>query len=155
MESTKLRFTADDRDLIRKQVIGKPTGVIADIGGFKLDLLPLTTEQAREFFKLVDFFVNLQSKADGEGNVVKSLGDIGTEADRMEGLLKSVLRGSAIASDLIDESNGGEELFNEWFDALPFKELLTTVGPLILQAQGLGTLLGNLSTPLTKGAAAT
>ena len=143
----KPRFSSADRDLIRKHAIGKPTGVIAEVGGFTFDLTPLTTEQAGEVFSIVGTFSGLYEKQNDDGNVeakAAAIGQlIGVEGNRVRKILRSVLWESVRAS----EPDFEEPLFDEFFNAQPLKDTVVAVLPKIIEASGLGTLLGNLSTP--------
>lgn len=146
-----IRFSAADRNAIRKHVVGQPTGVIVTLGGFDLDLVPLTTEQAGDVFEVLDAIAPLIGSTDSKGDVAVNKDAwaeiIAKEGKRVKAIARSVLRESAVANDLIDESDAGDEVFDEWFEALPFKVMLTTLFPKVVQAQGLTTLLGNDSTP--------
>lgn len=150
----KIRFTARDREIIRKHSIGKPTGVVVEVGGMEIDLVPLTTEQAGEVFAILDAFATLQKAADDKGAVesgAAALGElVGKEGARVKRILHGILHESATAGDLIDD----EAVFEEWFNRLPLLDTVKVMLPKIIEAQGLGTMLGNSLTPPSEAATA-
>ena len=148
-----LRFSAAERDNIRKQVVGKPTGVIFSVGGFDLDLVPLTVSQAKDIFRIVDSVQGaLAAATAGEGgttnfdaaNVAKLIAEDGPRA---ADLLRNILFQSARAAGLVDDSKAETEVFDEWFDDLPVRQTLVEFFPKLLESQGLSSMLGNSSTP--------
>lgn len=147
---SKIRFSAADREIIRKHCIGKPTGVVVELRGFTLDLVPLTTEQANEVFSILDAIAPLlkMQNADGVVDVARDhwAAIVAKEGKRVNTILRSVLHGAAVANDLIDDDEG-EELFDKWYKGLPLAETLRTLSPKLVEAQGLQTMLGNSSTP--------
>jgi hypothetical protein len=141
-----VRFSAADRDIIRKHVIGKPTGVIATIGGMKFDLIPITAEQAQTLFEILDVVGPMWAQGDVTGGKSDLMMILGREGKRTMDVLRSVVHDAAEANGLID-ADGGEEIFAEWFGKLPPVETLQTLFPKFVEAQGLKTLLGNGSPP--------
>lgn len=163
MDSKKvLRFTAAERDNIRKQSVGKPTGVVFTIGDISLDLVPLTVQQAKDIFRIVDSLQSALSAATaGEGGATNfdasSIAAIvANDGPRATNLLYSILWRSGLATKiengdaLIEDSPIGKEIFDEWFDNLPVKETLVAFFPKLLEAQGLTSMLGNSSPPTQK-----
>lgn len=157
MSRPKIRFSPAERDQIRKQVVGKPTGVIFEVGGFELDLVPLTVEQATQVGKLVDGIGAAASgvAVDGEGNAKFDLAMITKLVEHdvplARALLRNILFDSAVAGELVDESIAGEvETFDDWFGRLPVRQTLQELIPKLLESQGLQTSLGNSSTPPTE-----
>lgn len=146
-----LKFSAAERDRIRRAVIGKPTDVIVHIGGFTIPLVPLTVERSRKFAELFDFFVVATQQAQN-GKLTLESGELASKVESSVDLMRGALYDSAIASDLVDESDAGREVFEEWFEKLVVKDLLEQVGPSLIDANGLKALLGNLSTPPGGGA---
>lgn len=146
-----LRFSAADRNLIRKHSVGKPTGVTVELGGFELNLVPMTVEQAGEVFRIVDTLVPLL-RSNVDAGMLEAKQDVlakvvATEGPRVTQIVRGILRESALAGDLIDEGDAGEDVFEEWFGRLPLLEMLKTLWPKLVEAQGLKTMLGNYSTP--------
>ena len=145
--STVLRFSKKDRAAIAKQVIGKPTDVTVELGGMTISLVPITTAQADEIFDILDAFGKLGAQADKDGMASLNQTDLASmvprEGKRIKKVLRSYLFESAKASDLIDDC---DDIFDEWFGSLPLLETVRTMLPKIVEAQGLGTMLGNSST---------
>lgn len=145
---TTLRFSRENRAAIAKQAIGKPTDVTVEVGGITIALVPITTEQADEVFSILESFGKLSAQA--ENGIAQVSPDflaamIPTEGRRIRKVLRSYLLESAKASDLVDD--GCEDVFDEWFARLPLLDTIRTMLPKIVEAQGLGTMLGNSSTP--------
>lgn len=152
MPKEKLRFTAEDREAIRKQSIGRATDVSIELNGVELNLVPLSVGQAVEVFALLKSFVALRSSADkATGEAVVPQDDfaslISTEGDRVKTIMHDVLYDSAVATSATEGVDVDEELFHYWFDHLPLLSTLKALFPKIIEAQGLNTMLGNSSPP--------
>lgn len=144
----KLRFSAADREQIRKQAVGEPTGVIFAFAGFKFDLVPLTVEQGKQICAIVDAiapFMRADGVAEMQQDVLAQV--IGRDGPRATSLLHDILHESALANDLINESDAGEEAFDEWFGKLSLFNAVKQLWPKLIEAQGMSTMLGNSSTP--------
>lgn len=147
MSAQVLRFTAADRALIVRHAIGKPTGIVVEIGGMQIDLVPLTTEQADEVFAVIDVLSDLFSQQNAQGEVTVNQADgiklAVAQVRRLRKLVRDVLHESALASDQIDD----ESVFDEWFNHLSItKDNLEPLVLSIIQASGLKGLMGNLLT---------
>ena len=168
MADKKVRFSADDRETIRRHTIGKPTGVLVDLSGVEFDLVPLTTAQGNAIFEILDAVSPLISKADAGGNVAIAqtawAGIVAAEGRRVNSILRGILLASAKATlvpcgetslPLFDPDDADSlALFDEWFEALPLVETVRTLFPKLLEAQGMTTLMGNSSTPQPEEATA-
>lgn len=150
MSNVKRIFSRADRERILSLAVGKPTGVIVEIGGFELNLVPLTPSQASGIFSLLDAFSKLDGAANENGEVVLTrtnlLQLIAKEGDRVIDLARAIVYKTAKANGLIGPEDG-KQVFDEWFDDLDFFETVRTLVPAIIEASGMKSLLGNRSTP--------
>lgn len=135
-------FSASERDKVKQLVVGKPTGVLVEIGGVILDLVPLTTQQGKDVTSLFDAFRELKDKA-----VTLTVADLAqillSKRDIVFSLLRGILWRTVVANEQVDQDDGGQEAFDEWFDNLEFQPMLKALLPAILEANGLKSLLGN------------
>jgi hypothetical protein len=145
------RFSAAERNLIRRSAVGKPTGVIVSVGGFDLDLVPLTVSQSSDIGEIIDALQGVAKDfKDGKLNAAPdvAMAALSAETKRVTGLMKSVLFETALASDLIDESDSGVEVFDEWFSELPMLPTLLLLFKGVVDASGVAEAFGNPSTPV-------
>jgi hypothetical protein len=145
-----LRFTADDRDAIRKQTVGTPTDVAFEVGPIAIRLIPLTVEQAEDIFGLLDAFTEVQKQANDSGDVAAA-GEvwaalISREGRRAKKLMREILLESAEANGLVDDV----EVFDLWLGRLPLVDTIKALLPKVVEAQGLMTMMGKSSTPTSQ-----
>lgn len=135
----KRLFSADNRARILAQVVGKPTGVKAEIGGIEIDLLPFNTEEGLAVFallrKFADLFEDMRAGKVTEASLARA---VGAEGETILGLIRSVIKRSANV-----EGDEEEQLFNQWFASLELIATVKALAPKVIAANGIGELLGN------------
>ena len=129
-------FSPANREKILRAVVGKPTGVIAEVGGQTFDLVALSAGEVLSVLGLLTKFSDLAAAADGgtlQGpEIMRAIGEDGSiVAD----LVKSVLKRSAQVT--ADE----EATFEAWFAELPIIETVRNIIPQLLEANGLGGMI--------------
>jgi hypothetical protein len=137
----KRMFSAENRAHVMQLVIGKPSGVVAEVGGQEFDLLPFNTAEGLRVFALLKKFASLfeliRADAVTEADIARAVGE---EGDNILALVRSMLHRSANVCGA-DE----EEVFAEWFGSLGLMDLVKSVVPKLIAANGLGDLLGNVT----------
>ncbi|MDB5042166.1 MAG: hypothetical protein JWN27_2892 [Candidatus Eremiobacteraeota bacterium] len=130
-------FSAAKRMEILKQVVGKPSGFVVDLGGFAIDLVPLATADTADILAIVDRVGGLFDQTGKNGGI--SEGElaqvIAGQGERVQAIVRRLLRASVEV-----DGDEGEAVFAEWFDRLPTVAMIRALLPVILSANGLDAL---------------
>lgn len=130
-------FKAADRARILAQAVGDPTGTVIEIGGMSIDLVALSMHEGRSLLDIVGRVGKLMDG--GQHSNMEWVEAIGDDAPRIVALLQSTLRRSAFHG--IDEPPAEDvAVFDEWFEAVPVREMLGTAVPAMLAANGVSGL---------------
>ena len=133
-------FSAANRANILKLIVGKPSGVIASVGGMEFDLLPLSTSEAMGVFELINKISGLIGKGAESADPAVIAKLVGEDGGKVVSLARSVL---CRAARFANSAEFEETIFDEWFDAQELKTYMGHLLPKIAEANGLGGFIGS------------
>jgi len=137
----RARFSAKDRASILARVPGKPSGVLAQVGGMEFDLVAVSNAELLEILEIAyavaDIFDSITKGEASNSDLLRGLGQDGPKA---LDFLKAVLKRSAFMGVDITTADAQADIsvFEEWFALVPAADMLREVFPKLLQANGLG-----------------
>lgn len=141
-------FSPENRVALLSMNVDKPTGIVCELGGLCVDLLPLTTREGSEMFAVIKMvgamWASLQ-EGKGEITITQAIGDKGPE---ILGMVRDYL------ARCCNVQEGDEESFQAWFDRLPLVQTLIALLPKLIAANKLGDLFEASDRPtVAEGAA--
>ena len=130
-------FSPANREKVLRAVVGKPSGVIAEVGGLSFNLVALSAGEVLSVLGLLTKFADLATQSEkGTLSGPAVMRAIGEDGGTVAGLVKSVLKRSAGVKEPAEL-----DLFETWFENLPIIESAQGLIPKILEANGLGSMM--------------
>jgi|GEM_PF-2717140 len=138
-------FSAANRAFLMEQAIGKPTGIIVELGGLEFNLVPLSTRDGKRVIAMAEELTETWKGIAG-GNVTQAdvFATLGSKLPEVLDMVKRVLADSAGIAD-----DDARALFEEWFEATPFVPTLKALIPKVLRANGMDAIADRIERPST------
>jgi hypothetical protein len=145
-------FDPANRAMLMGQVIGEPTGIIVEIAGQAIDLVPLSTRDGKKLVEMAEeLFATWKGINGGSITDADIFATLGAKLPEVLTMMKRVLQESA---GVTPEQ---QEIFDEWFESTRFVPTFKALVPKVLRANGLGKIADRLeraaanpSTPATE-----
>lgn len=133
---------------ILAQRVGEPSDVVIELGGLSIALHPLTTADSDFVIEVINGLdVAYRNAKDGatDGSISQEtlLGLITSAAGQVAELRDFVRE--QLSRALYVKTDEERELFDAWWNGLPFVETLKTVLPNLIAASGLSSLVNPLT----------
>ena len=128
-------FTPEQESFLLAQAVGRPSGIVVDIGGVSFDLVPLSTEDGLYVVGVITKFSALWSQISGAGAAVNEADIVATlerDVPRVFDIMRTTLLDAA-------KSAGGafdEAVFERWFAKTRLIPLLRALVPAVLKCNG-------------------
>jgi hypothetical protein len=140
-------FSAQTRLELLKQVVGKPSGVIVELGGLQIDLVAVSVADDEQVIGLAQTFGSIYD--DVMSKQITSFAEIIPQIGGRYRDLKDILKRMVHDSVEVD-GDEGEAAFDEWWNALPLVETMQALASATLSANRLASLGKRLAAEAAK-----
>jgi len=144
-------FSPEHRNRILSLAMGKPTGVRVEIAGVDFDLYPISFNEIKSVLSTVGkvsrILQSARKGADQASTGAELAEIISSDGDQLLEMIHKMLRRAAHLDGDAEKQN-----FDDWFNELPAIEVVKTLVPKVLEANGVSQVFNRPQAAATESA---